>query len=216
MTLSLTLLEKKPPHRHTHNLWTSFPLSEAASFVLHNAIMTERKATRAATAANHPSTLRPSGQQPWHHLRSDTSPSPSSSAQTSDRLTPEDSDSAADYDEETKAGLRRYHEAARSYGGTSSQPAATRSTESGLDDAASYKSDDDDDDGDEERGSGVRRGSSSFRLYTPDEERAVVRKLDRRLVLFMALLYMLSFLDRSSMQSLCRWPFHSHVPFHLS
>lgn len=38
----------------------------------------------------------------------------------------------------------------------------------------------------------------SFMLYTPDEEQAVIRKLDRRLVLFVALLYMLSFLDRSS------------------
>ena len=35
-------------------------------------------------------------------------------------------------------------------------------------------------------------------LYTPDEERSVVRKFDRRLVLFVAFLYMLSFLDRSS------------------
>lgn len=35
-------------------------------------------------------------------------------------------------------------------------------------------------------------------LYTPAEERAVVKKFDRRLVLFVALLYMLSFLDRSS------------------
>ena len=48
-----------------------------------------------------------------------------------------------------------------------------------------------------------RRGTSmstvqSFQLYTPDEERAVVRKFDRKLVLFVALLYMLSFLDRSS------------------
>lgn len=50
---------------------------------------------------------------------------------------------------------------------------------------------------------GGRRGSistvQSFQLYTPDEERTVVRKHDRRLVLFVALLYMLSFLDRSSM-----------------
>jgi len=47
-----------------------------------------------------------------------------------------------------------------------------------------------------------RRGSvstaASFQLYTPDEEKVVVRKFDRRLVLFVALLYMLSFLDRSS------------------
>ena len=49
-----------------------------------------------------------------------------------------------------------------------------------------------------------RRNSSStthsFQLYTPDEERAVIRKFDRKLVLFVSLLYMLSFLDRSSMQ----------------
>ena len=47
-----------------------------------------------------------------------------------------------------------------------------------------------------------RRGSASttqsFMLYTPDEERAVIRKFDRRLVSFVSLLYMLSFLDRSS------------------
>lgn len=35
-------------------------------------------------------------------------------------------------------------------------------------------------------------------VYTAEEERAVVKKFDRRLVLFVALLYMLSFLDRSS------------------
>lgn len=35
--------------------------------------------------------------------------------------------------------------------------------------------------------------------FTRDEENAVVRKLDRRLVLFVAVLYMFSFLDRSSM-----------------
>jgi len=39
----------------------------------------------------------------------------------------------------------------------------------------------------------------TFELYSPTEDAAVLRKLDRRLVLFMALLYMLSFLDRSSM-----------------
>jgi hypothetical protein len=49
---------------------------------------------------------------------------------------------------------------------------------------------------------GARRLSfdsvQSYELYTPDEEKAVLRKLDRRLVAFMALLYCLSFLDRSS------------------
>lgn len=38
----------------------------------------------------------------------------------------------------------------------------------------------------------------SYEMYTPDEERSVLRKLDRRLVGFMALLYCLSFLDRTS------------------
>ncbi|PTB63930.1 MFS general substrate transporter [Trichoderma citrinoviride] len=53
------------------------------------------------------------------------------------------------------------------------------------------------------RGRGRGRGLSvssvdSFLLYTPDEDKAVRRKFDRKLVLFVALLYMLSFLDRSN------------------
>lgn len=49
-------------------------------------------------------------------------------------------------------------------------------------------------------GRGASSGSSaaSFQLYTPDEEIAVRRKFDRKLVLFVALLFMLSFVDRSS------------------
>lgn len=43
-----------------------------------------------------------------------------------------------------------------------------------------------------------RRPSASSQPYSPDEDSAVRRKFDRRLVLFVALLYMLSFLDRSS------------------
>ncbi|KAK8118695.1 nicotinamide mononucleotide permease [Apiospora kogelbergensis] len=50
--------------------------------------------------------------------------------------------------------------------------------------------------------SGRRRLSestaASFQLYTPDEEQAVVRKFDRRLVLFLSICYMLSFIDRSN------------------
>lgn len=42
-------------------------------------------------------------------------------------------------------------------------------------------------------------------LYTRDEEATVIRAFDRRLVLFIALLYMLSFLDRSSTSCLCPW-----------
>ncbi|KAI1351499.1 major facilitator superfamily domain-containing protein [Xylaria sp. FL0043] len=39
---------------------------------------------------------------------------------------------------------------------------------------------------------------NDFRRYSPDAERAVVRKFDRRLVLFLAFCYMLSFVDRSN------------------
>lgn len=44
----------------------------------------------------------------------------------------------------------------------------------------------------------TRRSATFSKTFTHEEERAVVKKFDRRLVLFMALLYMLSFLDRSS------------------
>lgn len=46
--------------------------------------------------------------------------------------------------------------------------------------------------------SGSSSSAASFQLYTPDEEDAVRSKFDRKLVVFVALLYMLSFLDRSS------------------
>ena len=62
------------------------------------------------------------------------------------------------------------------------------------------------------RGRGRRTSAStaaSFQLYTPDEEKAVVRKFDRRLVIFMAGLYMLSFLDRSSMSLFCSYVYWS-------
>ncbi|KAI1133638.1 major facilitator superfamily domain-containing protein [Nemania abortiva] len=74
----------------------------------------------------------------------------------------------------------------------------------------SGSSDDDDDDdkdaygtnGTSRRYSERRRLSdstvASFQLYTPDEEKAVVRKFDRRLVIFLAFCYMLSFVDRSN------------------
>lgn len=52
-----------------------------------------------------------------------------------------------------------------------------------------------DDDDDESENSLI---IPTFTLFTPDEEAAILKKFDRRLVLFIALLYMLSFLDRSS------------------
>ncbi|GKU14419.1 unnamed protein product [Fusarium langsethiae] len=59
------------------------------------------------------------------------------------------------------------------------------------------------DDGDADRPLVAGRSRSpgsvaSFQLYTPDEEQTVRRKFDRKLVLFVALLYMLSFVDRSN------------------
>lgn len=60
----------------------------------------------------------------------------------------------------------------------------------------------DDDEEDERFLPSTRRASmdsaQSYELYTPDEDRTVLKKLDRRLVCFMALLYCLSFLDRSN------------------
>ena len=51
----------------------------------------------------------------------------------------------------------------------------------------------------DEIGDATERSETPFSgSYTPKEERVVVRKLDRRLVLLLAFLYMLSFLDRSS------------------
>lgn len=68
--------------------------------------------------------------------------------------------------------------------------------------ASAEVSDWDSDDDKNARESRRRRESSStvqsFMLYTPDEERSVIKKFDRRLVFFVAFLYMLSFLDRSS------------------
>lgn len=64
-----------------------------------------------------------------------------------------------------------------------------------------YSEEDDEDDHEPTRRRRRRASAStvqSYQLYTPDEERAVVRKFDRKLVLFVALLYMLSFLDRSN------------------
>ncbi|MCJ1266741.1 hypothetical protein MMC22_006626 [Lobaria immixta] len=60
-----------------------------------------------------------------------------------------------------------------------------------------------DDEGSEKENSAVdRRDNNSvdqnFTLYTPDEEQSVIKTFDRRIVLFIALLYMLSFLDRSN------------------
>jgi hypothetical protein len=120
-------------------------------------------------------------------------PSPNSSSTT--RLTPE-SDSEEDSDLEL---------------GEVGESFKLQRRGKDVEKATSADENDENDDDDDNNEEGVydghqrqhRRASvstvQSYQLYTPDEERAVVRKFDRKLVLFVALLYMLSFLDRSSM-----------------
>ncbi|KAI0430406.1 major facilitator superfamily domain-containing protein [Xylaria sp. FL1042] len=69
--------------------------------------------------------------------------------------------------------------------------------ELGSDDVQILKRSSDDDDGLQVGNFGGRH-EDDFQLYSPDAERAVVRKFDRRLVLFLAFCYMLSFVDRSN------------------
>lgn len=63
---------------------------------------------------------------------------------------------------------------------------------------ATYGSDDEEDGTWIDRTTSRRTSVQSFELYTPDEERAVRRKLDTHLVIFVSVLYLLSFLDRSN------------------
>ncbi|KEY70964.1 hypothetical protein S7711_00801 [Stachybotrys chartarum IBT 7711] len=124
------------------------------------------------------------------------SPVPSDSfAQTAVDFHLDDSDDADDLRSEV-GGMETYELRDRS-------PVAPR-----RDGQAQWKhevDDDDEEDGDYHGPSGPDRSRrmsastvASFQLYTPDEEVAVRRKFDRKLVLFVALLYMLSFLDRSN------------------
>jgi hypothetical protein len=112
--------------------------------------------------------------------------SSSSEAKTSDRMTPESEESRSGEVMDDGAEGEAYELEERGL---------LQSDGKGREDCGF-----DEDAVDDVRRRGRRRGSvASFQLYTPDEEKAVVRKFDRRLVVFVALLYMLSFLDRSSM-----------------
>ena len=120
---------------------------------------------------------------------SDETPSADSSSTSNPRLTPQyDSD-----DSDFNAG-----EPGESF----KLQRRDRDSEKALEDEEEDGEEDDSDYG----GWHERRASvsttHSYQLYTPDEERAVVKKFDRKLVFFVALLYMLSFLDRSSKASL--------------
>ena len=54
---------------------------------------------------------------------------------------------------------------------------------------------------DEDHRDDAEDSADEEKSFADEEEKAVVRKLDRHLVLFIAFLYMLSFLDRSSKSS---------------
>ncbi|KAI9821665.1 MAG: hypothetical protein M1827_002246 [Pycnora praestabilis] len=137
----------------------------------------------------------------FHDEHIEAQHSSSSSASTA-KLTPE-SDSEDDLDLEHDPGIKEYGELGKSFplkkllkAAEQGQKTAPQNEASRLHEAY---------DGDEEKQYKAERGRRasdstvhSFMLYTPDEERAVVKKFDRKLVLFMALLYMLSFLDRSN------------------
>ena len=120
-----------------------------------------------------------------------TEESPTSSSQSNTRLTPDSDSEGSESDLELgdgKAESYRLQAQRKEAGEKANGP--------------------DEDDSEEEDGGYARRRKASistvqsYQLYTPDEERAVVKKFDRKLVLFVALLYMLSFLDRSSAYTL--------------
>ncbi|KAH6856827.1 major facilitator superfamily transporter [Chaetomium sp. MPI-CAGE-AT-0009] len=75
--------------------------------------------------------------------------------------------------------------------GASSQGAKRLAPDAGSEDE--YEDEDDEEEKDDDGRNELRDG-----LYTAEEEQAVVRKFDRKLVVFVALLYLLSFLDRSN------------------
>ncbi|KAI7214005.1 MFS general substrate transporter [Hortaea werneckii] len=105
----------------------------------------------------------------------------------SNRYTPEegsDDDELEDLEESEGYELKRLNKSGSKRGST-------------VEDAIG----DDDHDDDEDEVPATRRRTASvasFELYTPDEEHRVRRKLDTHLVLFVAMLYMMSFLDRSN------------------
>lgn len=140
--------------------------------------------------------------QPFHRVpATDDGPelSPNSSSNNTTRLTPDSGSDGSGDEEDLDLDLEELGEG-ESY---KMQRRGRGDAEKGL----LRDRDGEDEDGDDEQefsGGRMRRRRASvstvqsYQLYTPDEERAVVKKFDRRLVLFVALLYMLSFLDRSS------------------
>lgn len=76
----------------------------------------------------------------------------------------------------------------------------TRKSDDGHFDREGYNPEDSssEDEWEKEHIGPMRRVGTESKDFTDEEERVIIKKFDRKLVLFMALLYMLSFLDRSS------------------
>lgn len=129
-------------------------------------------------------------------------PIASNGASSSPRFTPSPDDGYEDEDELTLVESKR---TGQSYPLETLSAGAGRGA--GEDDLAKRAPSRDAEDGDEEEKYFLPhdRSASKSEPYTADEDRAVLRKLDRRLVLFVALLYMLSFLDRSSKRPSTQW-----------
>jgi hypothetical protein len=138
--------------------------------------------------------------EPVSHRNVPSTASPSLESTSSARLTP-DSDSESS-DDDGKPSRRQVDDgyemkvldgASRAHGSATTAHGVNEEEDALLEELS---------DG-EETTTGRRRrrraSVQSFELYTPDEERAVRRKLDTHLVLCVALLYLLSFLDRSNM-----------------
>lgn len=118
----------------------------------------------------------------------------SGSAESSSRLTPdsdsEDEQALEDLEDEDGLELKELGRHVRN---------RTRGEGAGVGADGEEESESDEEDNRLQGRKSRRRTSvASFELYTPDEEHRVRRKLDTRLVLFVALLYLISFLDRSN------------------
>ncbi len=140
---------------------------------------------------------------------SDTMASTSSSTSHTVQLTPEEDSLDSD--------IELHHRNPRSFEMEERDPEKAHTGL--LENEGDHEDEEDEDEEDDHYLGSRRRGSvsttQSFQLYTPDEERAVVRKFDRHLVLFVALLYMLSFLDRSSTYHTIRANHHYPLfPYH--
>lgn len=130
------------------------------------------------------------GRQPADSTSSDAEDTPSTSSSSDPQFTPEASGT-----DEGSPSVRPLPKLDTNLG-KDVEPVLADETESFLSEDDRFGSDDDDDSDKYFRPPPRQRKTSHD--YTVEEERGVVRRLDKRLVLFLAFLYMLSFLDRSS------------------